>query len=254
MSTDYWGSIDYECVDVTGSTNTDLLERVRHEGLSSVIVRRALTQTLGRGTRGRVWHGSNDCLMFSVGIPIGKDLRIISAVTLVIGAHMVLALRERGIEAQIKWPNDILLNGKKLAGILVEVAKGPDQNYVLVVGVGLNLKNPSIQSEYGASALSDVLQDSELDADRWIKILAPNILNAVQEVITEGLERTQLLWDTIAAYTNQTVSVVEENEAPYDAVMVGIDDQGRLLVRIGSKVKSLLSGMVSIRLKNEFID
>ena len=76
MSTDYWGSIDYECVDVTGSTNTDLLERVRHEGLSSVIVRRALTQTLGRGTRGRVWHGSNDCLMFSVGIPIGKDLRI----------------------------------------------------------------------------------------------------------------------------------------------------------------------------------
>ena len=118
----------------------------------------------------------------------------------------------------------------------------------------MNLKNPSIQSEYGSSALSDVLQDSELVAERWLKILAPNILNAVQEVISEGLERTQLLWDTIAAYINQTVSVVEENEAPYDAVMVGIDDQGRLLVRIGSKVKSLLSGMVSIRLKNEFID
>ena len=70
-----FGQILSECVDETGSTNTDLLDRIRREGLNGILLRRARNQTQARGTRGRKWDGSGGCLMFSVALPIGKDLR-----------------------------------------------------------------------------------------------------------------------------------------------------------------------------------
>ena len=180
--------ISYECVSETGSTNSDLLERIRKEGLSHTVVLRALRQTQGRGTRGRTWSGNVDCLMFSVAIPIGNNLQIMSGITLAIGAHVVLALRKRGINAEVKWPNDILLNGKKLAGILVESAKGPNHQYSLVVGIGFNLKTQNCSSDYGHASLSDVgLPTMDFDAQYWLSILVDGILESVREVNNCGL-------------------------------------------------------------------
>ncbi len=254
IDSNLFNSVIYECVETTGSTNTDLLQRVKNEGVKNIVVRRALSQTQGRGTRGRTWDGNRNCLMFSVAIPVGNDLRIISAIPLVIGANIVEALNRCGVAAKIKWPNDILLNGKKLAGILVEAAKSPNQDYGLVVGIGFNLKNPYNGASYGSAGLSDVLHDDKLDANYWMWLLIRCVLDAVQEIQAEGLTRTKALWDTIAAYKNQTVYIIEENHTLYEAKVIGIDDDGRLLVRCGSLEKALLSGTISIRLKNESTD
>lgn len=254
MDSCLFNRIKFECVECTGSTNTDLLQRVKQEGLEKIVVRRALSQTNGRGTRGRTWDGGRNCLMFSVAIPIGKNLRVISAITLVIGANIVLALNKCGVEAKIKWPNDILLNGKKLAGILVEAAKAPTEDYVLVVGVGFNLRKNNNPTSYGSAGLSDVLGDDLLDENYWLKLLIESILKAADEIKSEGLTRVKALWDTIAAYKNQTVYIYEENHTVYEAEVIGIDDDGRLLVRCGSTEKALLSGTISIRLKNESTD
>lgn len=242
--------ISYECINETGSTNSDLLERIRKEGLSHTVVRRALRQTQGRGTRGRSWNGNVDCLMFSVAIPIGNNLQIMSGITLAIGAHIVLALRKRGINAEVKWPNDILLNGKKLAGILVESAKGPNRQYSLVIGIGFNLKTQNCSSDYGHASLSDVGSPSmNFDAQYWLSILVESILDSVREVKTEGLRPTAALWDKITAYKNQAVLIYEEEGAPYEATLVGIDSKGHLLVRSDNGMKTLISGTISLRLK-----
>lgn len=242
--------ISYECVSETGSTNSDLLERIRKEGLSHTVVLRALRQTQGRGTRGRTWSGNVDCLMFSVAIPIGNNLQIMSGITLAIGAHVVLALRKRGINAEVKWPNDILLNGKKLAGILVESAKGPNHQYSLVIGIGFNLKTQNCSSDYGHASLSDVgLPTMDFDAQYWLSILVDGILESVREVNNCGLGPTVALWDKIMAYKNQAVLIFEEKEAPYEATLVGIDSKGHLLVRSDNGIKTLISGTISLRLK-----
>ena len=242
--------ISYECVSETGSTNSDLLERIRKEGLSHTVVLRALRQTQGRGTRGRTWSGNVDCLMFSVAIPIGNNLQIKSGITLAIGAHVVLALRQRGINAEVKWPNDILLNGKKLAGILVESAKGPNHQYSLVIGIGFNLKTQNCSSDYGHASLSDVgLPTMDFDAQYWLSILVDGILESVREVNNCGLGPTVALWDKIMAYKNQAVLIFEEEEAPYEATLVGIDSKGHLLVRSDNGIKTLISGTISLRLK-----
>ena len=238
-------SVSYEIVEQTGSTNTDLLERIRKHGLKTIVARQALIQTQGRGTRGRVWDSHGDCLMFSVALPIGNDLRRIKGVTLAIGAFIALALRERSVPAQVKWPNDILLFDQKLAGILVETAKGPNRDYGLVVGIGLNLKKRN--SAY--AALSDSIRESEIEKTNWMEVFTQCIIGAVSEVMNNRLGRIQLLWDTIAAYKNQRVCITEENQQPYEAVVVGIDENGSLLVQCGSETKTLVSGMVRIQYK-----
>lgn len=245
-------SIQYECVPETGSTNTDLLNRAKKEILSAIVVRRAINQTNARGTRGRHWDGGDHCLMFSVAVPIGRDLREISGVTLAIGTEVVESLRKQGVKAEVKWPNDILLNGKKLAGILVETTKSPDHRFVLVVGIGLNLKDSLRDDGYGRASLADALPLCDIEKpDFWLKLLSSAVVFAINNVRSEGLKRTQALWDTIAAYKNQTVTVLEEGCEPYDALVLGIDETGHLLVRANQEIKVLQSGSISIRSKKK---
>ena len=245
-----FGQILSECVDETGSTNTDLLDRIRREGLNGILLRRARNQTQARGTRGRKWDGSGGCLMFSVALPIGKDLRAVSGVTLAIGAAIALALRNQGVPAEVKWPNDILLFNRKLSGILVESAKLPDHQYALVIGVGLNISLKESALDRSKASLSEASSNySDEQIHQLMCELATAIVRAVDEVLRNGLKRTVLLWDTIAAYNNQRVRITEENQQPYEAVVVGIDENGSLLVQCDSETKTLVSGMVRIQYK-----
>lgn len=188
--------------------------------------------------------------MFSVAVPIGKTLQLINGITLAIGTDIVLGLRKLGVAAEIKWPNDILLNERKLAGILVEVAKAPDQTYVLVVGVGFNLRTQDTATTYGHASLSEVLSDEQLkDESYWLSFLSQSIIHSVRSFPDNGLKRVRKLWDIIAAYRNRTVHIVEENHLNYEGRMLGIDDKGALLVQTEDGIKTLLTGTVSIRVK-----
>lgn len=250
MNNIFFNDVSFEYVPETGSTNTDLLDRIKQVGLKSIIVRRALKQTKGRGTRGRSWCGGINCLTFSVAIPIGKDLQKVNGMSLVVGTKIVMTLRKMGVEAEIKWPNDILLNGRKLAGVLIEIAKAPDQTYGLVVGVGINLENPNTQTSYGHASLSEALSSSDLkDVQYLLNVFVNSVIDAVIEVYEIGLKRTQELWNTIAAYNNESVYIFEEDHPVYDGIIEGIDERGALLVRSSIGIKRLISGTISIRSK-----
>ena len=114
--------------------------------------------------------------------------------------------------------------------------------------MNISLKESALdRSKASLSEVSSNYSDEQIH--QLMCELATAIVRAVDEVLRNGLKRTVLLWDTIAAYNNQTVEIVQENKQPYEAILIGIDQDGCLLARNGQEIVKLISGMGSIRLK-----
>ena len=119
-----------DVVESTGSTNADLLASDAPHG--AVLIARH--QSAGRGRRGRQWSAPADTqLIFSVLLRV-TDVERLGTLTLAAG----LAVTDVIAPATLKWPNDVLIDGRKLCGILAEAASGPGGEFTVVVGVGLN--------------------------------------------------------------------------------------------------------------------
>lgn len=129
-------------LEVTGSTNTDASELVASGKLQRVWVT-AVEQSSGRGRRGREWQSPKGNLFASAAFTIATGQSVPLTVLPLLAS---LSLREAVVDVApalsrdlgLKWPNDLLLDGKKLAGILLESATGPDQSGVITVGFGVN--------------------------------------------------------------------------------------------------------------------
>ena len=132
-----------EAVATTGSTNADLMARARERAFRSPVLRVAGTQTGGRGRLGRRWLDGGASLLFSLGLPWRKDPASTPEVTLACGLAAAEALHAQGIHVGLKWPNDLLLDGRKLAGILCEMAEDPAGGRSLIIGMGVNLILPA---------------------------------------------------------------------------------------------------------------
>lgn len=119
------------------STNTELMRRARN-GQHDPILLVAERQSAGRGRQGRAWLGeTGDALTFSIGLPYQPSNW--SGLSLAVGLSLAESL---GSDVQLKWPNDLWRQQRKLGGILIEAASQGAQSYV-VVGVGLNVRKPS---------------------------------------------------------------------------------------------------------------
>lgn len=119
------------------STNTELMRRARG-GQHDPILLVAERQSAGRGRQGRAWLGeTGDALTFSIGLPYQPSNW--SGLSLAVGLSLAESL---GPDVQLKWPNDLWRQQRKLGGILIEAASQGAQSYV-VVGVGLNVRKPS---------------------------------------------------------------------------------------------------------------
>ena len=119
------------------STNTELMRRARN-GQHDPILLVAERQSAGRGRQGRAWLGeTGDALTFSIGLPYQPSNW--SGLSLAVGLSLAESL---GPDVQLKWPNDLWRQQRKLGGILIEAASQGAQSYV-VVGVGLNVRKPS---------------------------------------------------------------------------------------------------------------
>ena len=130
-----------EIVDSAGSTNTLLMERAQ-AGAPSATVIAAEWQTGGRGRRGRAWHaGIGEALTFSLLWRFTQGASFLAGLSLAVGVALARAIEKLGVaDAGLKWPNDVLWRGQKLAGILIELqgdALGPS---LAVMGIGVNVR------------------------------------------------------------------------------------------------------------------
>ncbi len=246
-------AVGVEVVEQTGSTNDDLLERARLSAPDRPALRVALHQIAGRGRHGRRWHDARGrALLFSVSAPWLQDPAAAAAVTVACGIAVAEALRERGIEAKLKWPNDLLLSGRKLGGILTELAIDPQARASLVVGLGLNLcldPETRVSIDQPAAALDERIVESRLVSERevWIGMLARAVLDAIARFEREGFAPFRSRFDALFAYSGRPVVLMQAGLPTLAGVPVGIDAEGRLLLKTDSGVQAISSGELSLR-------
>lgn len=246
-------AVRVEVVEQTGSTNDDLIEMARLAAPDKPSIRAALHQFAGRGRHGRRWHDARGrALLFSVLAPWTHDPAAASAVTLACGISVAEALRERGIEAKLKWPNDLLLSGRKLGGILTELAFDSQARASLVVGVGVNLcldPETRVAIDQPAAALDERVVEARLAAEReiWIAQLARAVLDAIERFTREGFAPFRTRFESLSAYAGRSVVLMQAGLPTLTGVPVGIDGDGRLLLSTGDGIQAVASGELSLR-------
>jgi BirA family transcriptional regulator, biotin operon repressor / biotin---[acetyl-CoA-carboxylase] ligase len=229
---------------VTGSTNDDALAAAR-SGAPHGSLFVADEQTAGRGRRGHTWLAApGENLLFSVLLRPALELAQTSALTLAIG----LALRDVvapliAEDALIKWPNDLLVDGKKLAGVLVESQLQGDRLQAVVVGVGLNVGSQQFPEEIAARATSlAILGASELEREPLLAALMDAIAARVEAYETSGVAGISSELNAADALRGKRVRVDERTGTGR-----GLDAQGRLLLQDeNAQVHAILTGTVEL--------
>lgn len=230
------------------STNSRLLA-LAEAGAAAGSVLATERQTAGRGRRGREWlSASGDSLTFSLLWRFQPKLPL-SGLSLAAGLALARMLESLGIQGiALKWPNDVLLNGRKLAGVLIETASGV-RSEVVVIGVGMNLRLPRAMPEairQTATALSAA--GVALPAP---SILLAQLLTALHEVLESfaagGFACLREAWLTRHAFQGQTVSLLSDFAEPLQGRCRGVDSDGALLLETATGMQRIISGEVSLR-------
>ncbi|BBO60468.1 biotin--[acetyl-CoA-carboxylase] ligase [Mycoavidus sp. B2-EB] len=246
-----------EVVDETGSTNADLIARLKTVSQPRLpIVRAAYRQTAGRGRHGRPWVASpGNALLFSFACEIlrppaelaGLSLAVSTAV--MAGLHALMPTDMHRLA--LKWPNDILLDGAKLAGILIEIARSSHTSSMAVIGIGLNLDGEAaLAAQLSAQANPPAVLARVLPQVAMTNVLAHllNALAAMLERFSEhGLAPFLPAWNDSHAYAGKKVFVLEGNREILRGIAMGVDAYGRLLIDTGNGMQTLASGDVSLR-------
>jgi BirA family biotin operon repressor/biotin-[acetyl-CoA-carboxylase] ligase len=229
-----------------GSTS-DRAKELAEEGAEHGEVVIADAQTAGRGRRGREWISpARTNLYFSVVLRPELPPARAAELTLVASIAVCDALRQAGVDAGIKWPNDLLVGGKKIAGILTELAAEPERVQWVVIGVGINVnaRAEHFPPELRGEATS-LLLERGTPAPR--ALLAAACLTELEVWIDrhaeEGFAPIRAAWRERAVTLGREV-VVKEAGRELMGVAEDIDDQGALLVRDRAGVHRVLSGDV----------
>lgn len=245
-----WAGKNLEYHESLGSTNVRarlLAEEGAPEGTLVV----ADAQTAGRGRRGRSWTS-----------PAGKNLYFTillrpdfipdkaPMLTLVMALAVQRAIAEiSGCKTDIKWPNDIVLNGKKVTGILTEMSVQSDYIDNVVIGVGINVKPQEFAPELADKAAS---LEAELGQSISRALLLEKIMEHFERdyaLFLKQLDLSLLMQDYNACLVNhgREVEVLEPTGA-YKGTAEGINEKGELLVRLpDGRINEIYAGEVSVR-------
>lgn len=237
----------YEEID---STNTQAKRLAEEDAPSGTLVV-SDCQVKGKGRRGRVWTSPKGEAIYMT-ILLRPQIRPdrASMVTLVMGLSVVQAIRNvLGLETSIKWPNDVVLNRKKLVGTLTEMSAQMDYIEYMVIGTGINANMTEFSEE-----LKDKATSLRMEMGRSVN-RASLIAESMKcfEKNYEIFEKTQDLsgliedYQAVLANLNQPVRVLEPGHE-YSGIARGINEKGELLVeREDGTVTAVYSGEVSVR-------
>jgi len=220
------------------STNTELMRRARAGRLEPVLLV-AETQTSGRGRLGRQWNSGaqpGEVLTFSLGQPL--HMADWSGLSLAVGVSVALSLHP-GLH--LKWPNDVWLQERKLAGILIETAQLGETRYA-VIGVGLNI---APRDAAGLTTPPAWLQELEpgIDAPQALLRVAAPLVQAVQRFEAEGWAPFLPAYSARDALAGREVRLSDGRAG----VARGVDGRGALLVHTSEGLQRISSAEVSVR-------
>jgi BirA family biotin operon repressor/biotin-[acetyl-CoA-carboxylase] ligase len=241
-----------EVLWMVSSTNTVLLQR-SGPPLGECDVALAEYQSAGRGRRGRTWLASpGAAVCLSLSWTFAQLPRDVGSLSLAIGVCVLRALYKLGVcELHLKWPNDVLLGGAKLGGILVELRAEASGPACAVIGIGLNVAlSAPLMTQISATGLT-AADLTRIGMPRLSRnAIAAHIIDAcvagLLDFEREGLRAFMDEWRRADALRGRAVSVMNGDERTRGLAR-GIDATGALLVEAPQGLRKFVSGEVSIR-------
>ncbi len=241
--------VKVEVLPSTQSTNADL--RARISSLTEPLLLTTESQTAGRGRSGRTWHSApGDSLCFSLAWPLTTSLDLTTGMPLATGVAIANALHLLGWPVQLKWPNDVLLGGEKLGGVLLETATSSRSANAakvwVVIGVGLNVhsnQQRDAELEYPVACLSN----HPINRNHLLAKITDSLCAMLLEFNHHGLSPFVDRWHALHAYQDQPVVLHERGQLLNEGIARGITSNGRLILDTAETRLTIMAGDVSLR-------
>jgi BirA family biotin operon repressor/biotin-[acetyl-CoA-carboxylase] ligase len=244
---------------IVGSTNTLLGDLALEQSIQGVI-RMAELQVQGRGRRGRSWispYANN--LAMSIGAELARPPEQLGGFSLCVGLAVADCLESLGLEGvELKWPNDVLLDGRKVAGILIELHKmdagprsgthsGTHSGTRIVVGVGLNVRISPEARRAIDQPVADLGAASErIPRNRLAGSLISSLVDFIEGFAAAGFEPMRETYDRVHRFHHSNCLLLL-GEEQIQGVVRGVTAGGELLLEVDGEVRSFGAGEVSLR-------
>lgn len=237
-----------------GSIN-DLAKELANYRASEGTIVIAETQTAGRGRLNRKWFSPIGGLYFSIILRPKLKAKETLKLVFVTGLAVAEVLHENyGLNVETKWPNDVLVNGRKVCGILSEMkTKGEKVNYT-VIGVGINA-NVNVKKEFpeelktAATSIENEL-GKKVRLEELLKLLLEKLDSLYEQFLKEGFSKILKKWRKYAYFLGKAVEVISGNER-LCGLALDVDDKGALVVRLeNGTMKHIFAADVSLILKS----
>jgi BirA family transcriptional regulator, biotin operon repressor / biotin---[acetyl-CoA-carboxylase] ligase len=240
-----------QIVDEIESTSTRLLQ-LAEEGAPSGTCLAAEWQRAGRGRRGRTWVSSlGGSLTFSLLWRFERGAGHLGGLSLAVGEAVARSLAECGVErVQVKWPNDVVADFRKLAGVLVETSGEMQGPSVAVVGVGVNYRLGERALDLIDQPVTDVAGCAPVLPSRseLLAHLLGTLAAALDAFDLRGFAASRDAWRAMHAYQGRRVRVVPGRDSPFDAEVVDVAPDGTLVVSASDgRLLNLSSAEISLR-------
>jgi len=231
----------------TGSTNADLLAELDNLPGPTLLI--AESQTAGKGRAGRTWHSAKGAtLTFSLAWKCNLPSESLLGLPLAIGVAIAEVSSQFDVHARLKWPNDVLLDGSKVAGVLIETAAVKDFNGTknwVVIGIGINMQLPAdlvALIDRKAASAPTLLSDR----NRFMAALLDGLAETMTLFEAQRFTAFKARWNALHAYAGRQVDIVDRGKILHQGVALGVDDQGCLLLDTAGGRVVVVAGDLSL--------
>jgi BirA family biotin operon repressor/biotin-[acetyl-CoA-carboxylase] ligase len=232
--------IEVRVLERCSSTNDVLLAA----GEADVLLA-AEEQTAGRGRRGRRWHAApGSAVTFSLARLVHRPPRELPGLALVAGVGAARALRSLGAtRTALKWPNDLVLDGAKLGGILVETRRHGGAS-LAVIGVGINCRRDAPLEQRLRRPLAWLQAHAGVERNRVITTVAAGVMEALAQFEAGGLESLRAAWEGLDAHAGERLRLRLADGRVVSGVARGLDGDGALRLQTAKGVRTVRSAQV----------
>lgn len=233
------------------STNAEVMRRL-DAGASTPFAIVAERQTAGRGRRGRAWvspFGAN--LYCTLGISVRGGPKELEGLSLVVGLAVVRAIQSLGIGGVgLKWPNDILLDGRKLAGILLELTGDPADLCSVAIGIGINVNMRAADAIDQPWTSLRASSGVAVDRNQLLSALSQELERHLARHRAQGFAASQAEWESLHLWQGREVCLSTASKQIVGRAL-GIDEQGALRLEVDGVESRFSGGELSLRLSDD---
>lgn len=221
------------------STNDEAAKHLSSRRYSTVV---SNYQSSGRGRMGRTWHSPGGCGLYLSHIAFPRfDQKAGGAIPLMAGVAVAETCEALGVEVQLKWPNDVIIGNRKLAGILCE-AQGHQSQWSIIIGIGLNLKTPAFGWPNDLPAIGlDAIHEEELDHRIIAREIVRRLEQRLLEIESHGAAPIYDAWSKRSLALGTRI-----RRGDLEGHFAGLSPEGGLLLQTTSGMENIKAGDIDL--------